>query len=307
MNTIIEFIGLAMLIGAILGTALSLARKEKSPKWAKTLLIAAFPMLLFGLSFTIIPTGYTGVASTFGQINPNPLPNGFNWKIPIIQSIERVNNKQQDQSYPSKVWSETKEQTVLFMEDITITFQINPEKSAWIFANVTDYTNNLVSPTLVASALKEASRTITTEQATNRGVIEPAATESIQKALDDKYGADTVRVLKVVISNMDFEDSYNAAINERQIAKLAQEKQEIENQTNIDKAAAEAEAARMTAQGAADAALIEAQAKADANRIVSESITDKTQKQDAIDRWDGTLPKYVTGTNGTFGILEAAE
>ena len=55
------------------------------------------------------------------------------------------------------------------------------------------------------------------------------------------------------------------------------------------------------------AALIEAQAKAEANRIISESITDRTQRQDAIEKWDGKLPKYVGGEDGaSFGILEMA-
>lgn len=291
------------LIGLIIG-AVSFYRTEKWTPLVKggAALVAA---ILFSASFILIPTGYTGVPITFGQVGTAPMGNGFHWKLPFVQKIEEVNNKQQDHSYSGKVWSETAEQTVIYMEGITVTYQINPEKSSWIYANVTSYKDNLVSSSLLESALKNAVRSVETVSATNRGIVEPIAKDSVQAALDEKYGENTVRVVKVVISNMDFEDAYNAAIEQRQIAVLTREQQAITNETNIAKARAEADAAREKAQGTADAALIEAKAKAEANRIISESITEKTQKQDAIEKWNGEFPKYIGGdNNGTFGILD---
>ena len=43
--------------------------------------------VIFSLSFTIIPTGYTGVRVTFGQVEQNTLPHGFNFHLPVIQQI----------------------------------------------------------------------------------------------------------------------------------------------------------------------------------------------------------------------------
>ena len=45
-------------------------------------------------SVTVIPTGYTGVKATFGQIDERTLGNGVKFHIPLIQTIEKVNNKQ---------------------------------------------------------------------------------------------------------------------------------------------------------------------------------------------------------------------
>lgn len=268
--------------------------------------VALIIAVLLSSAFVVIPTGYTGVTITFGQVGAIPMDPGFHWKIPFVQRVEEVNNKQQDHSYSGKVWSETAEQTVIYMEGITVTYQINPERSSWIYANVTNYKDNLVSGSLVESALKSAIRGVETVNSTNRGVVEPLAKDAVQAALDEKYGDGTVRVVKVVISNMDFEDAYNEAIEQRQIAILTREQQAITNETNIAKAKADADAARERAQGEADAALIEAKAKAEANRIISESITENTQKQDAIEKWNGELPRYVGGDNGgTFGILDS--
>lgn len=96
-------------------------------------------------SVTIIPTGYTGVRTTFGQVSQNTIPSGFSLKIPLVQSVERVNNKQQDIIFSDKVWSETQQRTAIYYSDVTVTYQINPEKSAWIYSHVTNYKDNLVS------------------------------------------------------------------------------------------------------------------------------------------------------------------
>lgn len=243
----------------------------------------------------IIPTGYTGVRSTFGQISPDVVPNGFSVKLPFIQNVEKVNNKQQDIRFTSQVWSETAERTAVYFEDVTVTYQISPAKSAWIAANVTNYKDALVSQNLVGSAIKAASKTLNSVDATNRAIIEPAAAKAIQESLDDKYGVDTVIINKVTIGNADFEDSYNQVIAEKQTAQLEYEKQQIENQRKIEAAEAEAKVKLTAAKAEADARLIEADAEAEANRKLEESLTDRILHEMTIEKWDGTLPT-VTGS-----------
>ena len=288
------------------GAADYAAQPSRSPlRFLAPVFVLAVVLLVMSNAVEVIPSGYTGVVTTFGQIQENPMPNGFNWKIPFVQEVLQVNNKQQDIYIEGQIWSEAADQTVVYMEGITVTYQISPERSAWIYANVSDYTNNLVSTTLVSSAMKIAAKSLATEDVTNRGIVEPAARESLQAALDEKYGEDTVRVLKIVISNMNFEDRYNEAIEARQLARMEQERQAIQNSTNLAKAQAEAEAARVTAQGEADAETILAQAKADANRILAASITEQTQMQDIINGWNGVLPSTLLSgaENGLFPMF----
>ena len=154
----------------------------------------------------LVPTGYTGVRTTFGQIDDSTVQNGFNWKIPFVQSIATVNNKQQDISFADEeIWSETKERTSIQYKGITVTYQINSEKSAWIYANISDYENNLVSKGLVSSSIKSSSKTLSDTDATNRSIIEPLALKNIQSSIDEKYGKDVIYINKVVINNADFE------------------------------------------------------------------------------------------------------
>lgn len=300
MINFVFIVGLAVLIiGAIV------AFNKKSMIGAITSVILGAVIALFGMSFVIIPSGYTGVKTTFGQIAEETLPNGFNWKTPFIESIEIVNNKQQDAGFAlkdSKIWGETSEKVPVYMADVTVTYQIDNEKSAWIYANVSDYKSQLISDAMVASALKNAAVRFTAEQVTVRSNIEPAAQKELQESLDNKYGKNVVHILKVVINNMDFEDSYNEAINQKNLAAKQAEAQAIQNQIEIDKATKDAETQRIAAeaqataetakaQGEADAIRIKAEAEAEANRKLSESLTDNVLRNKLYDKWNGELPK----------------
>lgn len=263
--------------------------------------IVAIVLFTISCAIVIIPTGYTGVRSTFGQIDPMPVKNGFNWKLPYIQSIERVNNKQQDIVFEDRVWSETEQRTAIYYENITVTYQINPEKSAWIYANVANYKDALINQSIVASSIKSSSKSLSDTDATNRSIIEPLVMKILQKSLDDKYGENVVCINKVIINNTDFEDSYNKAIAAKQKAKLEAEKQEIENQKAIDKATADAEVKKTNAKAAAEAKLISAQAEARANKLLEESLTDKILQEKYINKWNGKLPSTVVGED--VGIM----
>ncbi|MCR4837521.1 MAG: hypothetical protein K5897_01135 [Eubacterium sp.] len=260
-----------------------------------TLSILGALSLVFSLSFTIIPTGYTGVRVTFGQVEQDTLPHGFNFHLPVIQQIVMVNNKQQDIRFDNDIVSETSERNEVTFQGITVTYQINPEKSAWIYANVTNYEEGLVKESLVASAIKTTSKTLSPVDCTNRSVLEPIAKENIQKSLDEKYGQQVVYVNKVVISDAKFDEEYDQKIAKKQQAQIDYETQQIENKKNIEKASADAEVRKTQAQAEADARLIAAEAEAEANRKLSESIDSNVLRNKYYENWNGQLPSTIVG------------
>ena len=199
------------------------------------------------------------------------MPSDIHYKIPFVQTIHKVNNKQQDIAFPEKVWSVTAENTNVFMEDVVVTYQINGDKSAWIYANVSNYEKNLVSRTLLESALKASSVTLSTDQIPNRGLIEPIAKEKLQIALEEKYGDDVVDVIAVRIGNIDFEPAYNEALEQKQLAQKRLETAQIENKTVIEKAEAEAKAQLLKAQADADEKLVRAKAEAEAYELLTKN------------------------------------
>lgn len=309
MDTIILILGILIFIGGIALFSFNKYREWEGGtaiggnKHFVALLALGILLVIGSFSFTIIPTGYTGVRSMFGQIDSSTIQSGFNWKIPFAQTIATVNNKQQDIKFDDdKIWSETKNRTALYYQGITVTYQINAEKSAWIYANVSDYENNMVSKALVISGIKSASKTLPDTDATNRSIIEPLVLEHVQNSLNEKFGTGTVLVNKVVISNADFDKAYTAAIASKQEAQLAAEKQAIENEKNVAEAKAKAKVKLTQAQAEAEALKVKAEAEADANRKISESLNGNILQKKYIEKWSGELPNTIAGDSTTMLI-----
>ena len=264
-------------------------------------LIVIAALLLIADSFKIVPTGYTGVRVRLGQVAQENISSGITLKIPFIDAVRLVNNKQQDVTIEGQIWSETSERTALYYEGINITYRINSGRSAWLVANVNDYEHTLLTSSFVSSSVKTASKQFTAIDATNRGIIEPAIAQALQASVDEKYGEDTITIIKVVVNNADYEDSYNQVIAEQQAAQIRYQTQQIENQRSIEQAEAQATVTRTSAQAQADALLIAAEAEAEANSIREESLTPNIIRYETITRWDGRLPMIQSGEDG--GII----
>jgi regulator of protease activity HflC (stomatin/prohibitin superfamily) len=299
LNFIIALIGVALIGLTVFFGIKSYSAKidgEKYPKYRPIISgIFALVFIIFSLSFTIIPTGYTGVRVTFGQVDERTLPHGFNFHAPIIQSIITVNNKQQDIKFENPIVSETSERNEVTFQGITVTYQIGTDKSAWIYANVTNYEEGLVGESLVASAIKASSKQLDPIDCTNRSIIEPIAKENVQKSINEKYGENVVYINKVVINDAAFDKEYDDKIAKKQQAQIDYETQQIENNKNIEKAEADAKVLKKTAEAEAEAKIIAAEAEAEANKKVSESINGNILSNKYYEKWDGKLPTTMLG------------
>ena len=94
--------------------------KKAAKKWILTAILVAAVIILIANAFKIVPTGYTGVRVRFGQVSSESIPSGIALKIPFIENIRLVNNKQQDVTIDGQIWSETSERTALYYEGINI-------------------------------------------------------------------------------------------------------------------------------------------------------------------------------------------
>jgi regulator of protease activity HflC (stomatin/prohibitin superfamily) len=130
-----------------------------------------------------------------------------------------------------------------------------------------------------------------------RAEMSPMVEDIIQNAIGEEY---YVNVIAVALTNIDFSDAFEKAVEDKMIAEQAKLKADYENETKIAKAEAEAEAKRKTAEAnvkiaeeEAKALLVRAEAEAEANRIIAESITQEILDKIYAERWNGELPKVV--------------
>lgn len=119
-----------------------------------------------------------------------------------------------------------------------------------------------------------------------RAEMSPAVEDAIKSAIDDNY---FVNVNTVVLTNIDFSDAFETAVEEKMIAEQQQLKANYENETKVAQAKANAEAKRIAAQ-----------AEKDANDLLQKSLTDEILRQNYIDKWDGKLPQYVGDGSGVI-------
>ena len=267
-------------------------------------------MLLSGLVFLfimylnmhVIPVGYTGVLVRLGRIAEQPVASGeLTFTTPFVEHIRRVNNKQQEYETGQKICGETSDKAAVYANEVSVTYQIAVERSAWICANVNEY--NLLTDGLIASAVKAAMSELTAEEVTKRAKIEPLVLRKLSESLSEKYGTDTVHVRKVIINDMDFEKAYKDALRAKSVAEQERARAEIENQTA--KAEADKRVVILAAEAEAERIRISANAQAEANRAISESLSAELIELRKIEKWDGKLPAVMSGSPnellGDFG------
>ena len=163
---------------------------------------------------------------------------------------------------------------------------------------------SLVGDELVASAIKSAMAELAPNEVTNRTKIEPLAQQKLAESIVQKYGENVVFVNKVVINDMNFEDAYNEAIQQKSIAQQNADKQKIENEAAIAKAEADKQVAITNAEAEAQKTSIAADAQAEANRKLAESLSDTLIDYQKVQKWDGKLPT-VSGGNALVSIDSA--
>lgn len=241
-------------------------------------------LFIWGFSIVIVPSGYVGIKTSYGQISGEVLPSGQYFSIPIIYHVDKINCKQQDTKYEDKIWGESSERTPVYAENIRISFQINSEKAAWIWSNVEEWDYKLLKGSIISTAIKRAAVELPNNQVTNRSYIEPLALKYLQEEIDKYYKESVLTVNSVNIGNMDFSDEYNAALEKRDLAKLEAENAKYVNEKKLADAEAETKEAKIKSdaeiarkkqetEAAAERERITAEAEAEANKKIAESLT----------------------------------
>lgn len=251
-------------------------------------------LFIWGFSIVIVPSGYVGIKTSYGQISGEVLPSGQYFSIPIIYHVDKINCKQQDAKYEDKIWGESSERTPVYAENIRISFQINSEKAAWIWSNVEEWDYKLLKGSIINTAIKRAAVELPNNQVTNRSYIEPLALKYLQEEIDKYYKESVLTVNSVNIGNMDFSDEYNAALEKRDLAKLEAENAKYVNEKKLADAEATAQEAKIKSdseieikkqetEAAAERKRITAEAEAEANKKIAESLTPELIELKRID------------------------
>lgn len=214
-----------------------------------------FLLLITFFNVHTVPTGYTGILVRFGRIERSVQPGELIFTTPFVEQIDYVNNRQRDFHVKTEIGGEAADETPVFVKDITVTYQVASDRSAWIHANV----NKVMTENLITSAAKAAMLELPPAELKMK--LEAAVLTKLSESLAEKYGSDTVYVRKVTAEAIDFGEEYKAILREKFLALQEQTKAEADKKTAILKAEAEAERIRLVAE-----------AQAEANQKISDSL-----------------------------------
>ena len=279
MKIVLLIIGLVILVASIRGVF-----NESTRVFGIIGILLSIMLFIWGFSIVIVPSGYVGIKTSYGQISGEALPSGQYFSLPIIYHVDKINCKQQDANYENKIWGESSERTPVYAENIRISFQINSEKAAWIWSNIEEWDYKLLKGSIISTAIKRAAVELPNDQVTNRSYIEPLTLKYLQEEIDKYYKESVLTVNSVNIGNMDFSDEYNAALEKRDLAKLEAENAKYVNEKKLADAEAETKEAKIKsdaeiarkkqeAEAAAERKRIAAEAEAESNKKISQSLT----------------------------------
>ena len=256
-------------------------------------------VLLASCFLISVPTGHTGIVTTFGKVEDYTFEAGLHTKSPFASVINMDNRTQKGSLEMSCFSSDIQEVNVVY----TVNYQIQKNNAQNIYKTIgRDYYNTVVTP-----CIQEALKTVTAKYNAEDLISSRAtlATE-VEEMLATKLEKYNIELISTAIEDMDFTDAFTTAVENKQVAAQNKLKAETEAEQKIVEAEAEAKTKLIEAEAEAQAKLIAANAEAEANKTVSQSLTEDILYQQWLETWNGELPQ-VAGSDANVIIGSLTE
>lgn len=253
-------------------------------------LIVALPSAI-----AVVPTGHTGIVSTFGKVEPYVLGEGLNAKLPW-QTVTNISSRVQKKRLEFQSFSSDIQQV-----DVTcsVNFRIDKKMAQELYKNVgTDYYNTVIEPRVLENTKAVMSKYTAEKLVEQR---ENLAGEIVALTAPNvgEYG---IELVSVSIENIDFTDAFTNAVEAKQVAVQAKLQAETEQAQKTMEQKANAEREKISADAKAYSVRVQAEAEAEANKKIAQSLTNALIKYKEADKWDGKLPE-IMGTDSVIPVL----
>lgn len=270
-------------------------------------IILAFSMI------KTVPTGYTGILTTFGKVEPNTVSAGVHVIAPW-QKIVKLDNRTQKVSVETDTFSKDIQQVKV---SLAVNFCIDQATAQELYKTVgVNYYESVVLPRILENVKAVVAEYSAENLVAKRGEL----SDEILTRLTDDAAAYGINIISISVEDIDFTDEFTDAVERKQVAsqnKLAAETEQaqktMEEQAAADRAVISAKAKAeqdIIAANAelevtkiqAEAALYAGEKEAEMNKRIAESLTPNLVKYYYIKQWEGVLPKTVLGESNSFMI-----
>lgn len=297
-------LGIIAFIGLFIGLGFIEYEGQVSPRVFAFLALA---ICLLG-NIKIVPTGNTGIVTTFGRVENITLDAGIHFMAPW-KRVVKMDNRTQKQSIEMACFSsDIQEVNVTY----TVNYQINKANAQEIYRTIgTDYFDKIVMP----KALEAVKSVFAKYTAEDLIASRSSLSKEIETILIEKLEAQNIQITATSIENIDFTDAFTNAVEAKQVAEQNKLKAQTEQAQQTLEAQAAAERKVIQAQADADSAIVAAQADAEVAKIAADSAEYQGQKDAAImsnlgtmlerypelvkyyyvTNWDGKMPETMLG------------
>ena len=254
------------------------------------LIIALFILTTIICSITTVPTGFVGIKTRFGQVQDAVIQEGFNFKLPYIEKIVKLDCRTQKTEYTMEASSKDLQKISNFK--VAVNYNITKDTANDLYRKVgVDYKSIIVEPA-IQEAMKATIANYTAEELiTKRNEVSAFALEALFNKLQDS--GITLTALNII--DLSFSPEFDKAVEEKQIveqqtekAKYELEKAKVENEKKIENAKAEAEVMKQQNAQITDQYL---------------RLKEIENQKAMIDKWQGILPNTILSEGGIFSIL----
>ena len=315
----------SIVVVLVLFVALGYSKSGWKLRGRQLIALLGFVVVLGGMVATV-PTGHTGILTTFGKVEDKTLEAGMHIKSPFQEIVCMDNRTQVAHLELSAFSSDIQEVLVSY----SMNYQIEKSNAQKIYKEIgVDYYNTVMAPR-IQEVVKSVIAKYTAED-----LIESREALSVQitDSLIEQLGAYNIVVVSTAVEDIDFSDAFTASVEDKVVAEQAllkaqteqaQKTMEEEKAAEREKikaaadaevkeiqAAADAEVAKIKAAAeaeaqklAADAAKYAGEKEAEANKALAESLTEALIKYYEALGWDGKLPEtVVSGTDTILPVL----
>ncbi len=274
---------------------------KNSVKRTRGLIIAGvivlFLIIVATSSVTTIESGTVGVVSVFGAIKDAPLEKGLHIITPFITSVAKVDVKTQKVEAVSAAASKDL-QTI--STTIVVNYHVNDLSAPELYSDVgRDYELKIIVPAIQESVKAVVAQYSAEELITKRQLV----SDGIKEKLDEKIGSYGLVIEIFNITNLEFSESFNAAIEAKQTA----QQQALKAQQDLSRIKIEAEQTVVNAQAVADATKAQAEAEAYAIEIIQKQLAQAEAylEYQKIQKWDGQLPMVQGDSSPIIDMRDA--
>jgi len=228
-----------------------------------------------------VDLGEVGIKTEFGKIKEGPLKEGLYWYTWFGQNIETYNIKNQTFDTTEIVFSKDAQEATMM---ISLLYNLDSSKIVDLHKNTgIKYSDILIKPNFSDTLKNVSGKWEAMDMIGNRQRLSVEVYTNMV-ALLKPYG---INVQKVNITNIDFKDAFEAAVEEKQVA--LQKALKAKNDTVRIKE--EAEQKLLTAEAEAKAMSVRAKALEQNKSLV---------EYEAVMKWNGVLPHYMMGQSVPF-------